>query len=238
MFNGFVSLGKISISIRVLLDEHKKGVLAPTDLIDGRAILKILREKHPEGQALEPNCIQSEHPCTLLYHPAVFDKISARLVQKHEMKTLGSAGSSGIDANDWRTPPSALRQTSTNLGKLAAMFAKRLATSITPPDDSIAYNCCRIVALDKCSGVRPFGIGEIMRRSTERIIVNCLRQDLTSHGGNKQLCLGQICGIENVKLRLRHSFDDPQNEAILLIDAKNEFNVLKRRTAFMNVKAV
>ena len=73
MFNDFMSRGKISNAIRVLSDEHKGGVLAPTDLIDGRPVLEILGDKHPEGQPLEPNCIQSEHPRTLPYHPAVFD---------------------------------------------------------------------------------------------------------------------------------------------------------------------
>ena len=69
MFNDFMSRGKISNAIRVLSDEHKGAVLAPTDLIDGRPVLEILRNKHPEGQPLEPNCIQSEHPRTLPYHP-------------------------------------------------------------------------------------------------------------------------------------------------------------------------
>ena len=55
MFNDFMSNGKISNAIRVLLDEHKGGVLAPSDLIDGRPVLEILRDKHSEGQPLEPN---------------------------------------------------------------------------------------------------------------------------------------------------------------------------------------
>ena len=77
-----------------------------------------------------------------------------------------------------------------------------------------------------------------MRRITGRIIVDCIRQDLTSLGGNMQLCLGQKCGTEHAIHSLRHSFDDPENEAILLIDAKNAFNVLNRRTALENVKAL
>ena len=190
MFNDFMSRGKISNAFRVLSDEHKGGVLAPTDLIDGRPVLEILRDKHPEGQPLEHNCIQSEHPRALPYHPAVFDKISARLVRKHAMKTHGSAGPSGLDADDWRRLLSAFEQTSTNLCKLVAKFAKRLTTSIIPPHDLITYNGCRLVALDKCPGVRPIGIGEVMRRITGRIIVDCIRQDLTSLGGNMQLCLG------------------------------------------------
>ena len=238
MFKDFMSRCKISNAIRVLSDEHKGGVLALTDLIDGRPVLEILRDKHPEGQPLEPNRIQSEQPRTFPHHPAVFDKISARLVRKHARKTHGSAGPSGLDADDWRRLLSAFGQTSTNLCKLVAKFAKRPATSIIPPDDLIAYNGCRLVALDKCPDVGPIGIGEVMRRITGRIMVDCISQDQTSLGGNMQLCLGQKCGIEHAIHSLRHSFDDPENEAILLIDAKNDFNVLNRRTALENVKAL
>ena len=172
----------------------KGGVLAPTDLIDGRPVLEILRNKHPEGQTMEPNCIRSKHPRKLPYHSAVLDKLSARLVRKHAMKTHGSAGSSSLDVDDWRRLLSAFGQTSTNLCKLFAKFAKRLATSIVPPDDLI-------------------------------------RQDLTSLGGKMQLHLGRKCGIEHAIHSLRHSFDDPENEAILLIDAENAFNVLNRQTS-------
>ena len=118
MFNDFMSRGKISNAIRILSDEHKGGVLAPNDLIDGRPVLETLRDKHTEGQPLEPNCIQSEHPRTLPYQPAVFDKISARLVRKHAMKTHGSAGPSGLDADDWRRVLFAFGQTSMKQCKL------------------------------------------------------------------------------------------------------------------------
>ena len=50
MFNDFMFRGKISNAIRVLRDEHKCSVLAPTNLIDGRPVLEILRDKHPGGQ--------------------------------------------------------------------------------------------------------------------------------------------------------------------------------------------
>ena len=213
-------------------------MLARTDLIDGRPVLEILRDKHPEGQPLEPNCIQSQHPRTLSYHPAVFDNISARLVQKHAIKAHGSAGPSGLDADDWRRQFSAFVQSSTNLCKLVSKFAKRLATSIISTDDLIAYNSCQLVALDKCPGVRLVGIGEVLRRITGRKIVDCIRQDLTSLGGSTQLCLCQKSCIKYAIHSLHHSFDDPKNEAILLIDDKDAFNVLNRRTALENVKAL
>ena len=137
MLNDFRSRGKISKAIRVLSDEHKEGVLALTDLIDSRPFLEILRDKQPEGQPLEPNCIQSQHPRTLRYHPAVFEQISARLVRKHAMKTHGSSRPSGLDADDWFRSLSVFGQNFTNPCKLVAKITKRLATSIIPPDDLI-----------------------------------------------------------------------------------------------------
>ena len=133
--------------------------------------------------------IQSKHPRTLTYHPAVFNKLSVRLVRKHKIKTHGSA---------WRRLLSAFGQASTNLFKLVAKFVTKLATSIIPTDYLIAYNGSRLVALDKRSSVsvQYFCIGEILHRITGRIIVNCIRQDLISLGGNTQLCRGQKCGIE------------------------------------------
>ena len=120
------------------------------------------------------------------------------------MKTHCSAGPSGLDTDG---------QNSTNVCKLVAKFARKLATSIIAPDDLIAYNVCQLVALDKCPDVRPIGIGEVMRRMTGRIIVNCIRQDLTSLGGNMKLSLVQKCGIEHAIHLLRHKFDDPKKRS-------------------------
>ena len=92
------------------------------------------------------------------------------------------------------------------------------------------------MALGKCTVVRPFGIGEIMRHTTESIIVDCIRQDLTSLGRN--MCLGQKCGIEHAIDSLRHSFDDPENGSFPLFDAKHTFNVLIRRTESKNLKVL
>ena len=55
MLNDFMSRGKISNAIRFLSDEHKGGVLTPTDLIDGRPVLETLRDKHPE-EDLKKDC--------------------------------------------------------------------------------------------------------------------------------------------------------------------------------------
>ena len=53
-----------------------------------------------------------------------------------------------------------------------------------------------------------------------------------------QLRLGQKSCIKHAIHSLCNSFDDPENEAIPLIDAKNAFNVLNRQTALENVKTL
>ena len=102
----------------------------------------------------------------------------------------------------------------------------------------IAYTGCQLAALDKCPGVRPIGIGEVMRSITGRIIIDSIRKNLTSFGGNMQLHLGQKCGIEHAIHLLCHSYDDPEIESILLIDAKNLSKMLNGRTALENVRAL
>ena len=74
--------------------------------------------------------------------------------------------------------------------------------------------------MDKCPGVKSIGIVEVLRHINGRLIVDCIRQDLTSLGGNMQLCLGQNFGVIHAIHSLLHSFDDQENKAILLIDAK------------------
>ena len=44
-----------------------------------------------------------------------------------------------------------------------AMVGKRICTSYVDPMGLRAFVACRLIALDKCPGVRPIGIGEVAR---------------------------------------------------------------------------
>ena len=68
MFNDYISRRNISNAIHVRSNEHKSGVLAPTDLIDGRPVLEISRDKHPEAQTFEPRAnIRAHFRTTTLF---------------------------------------------------------------------------------------------------------------------------------------------------------------------------
>ena len=80
--------------------------------------------------------------------------------------------------------------------------------------------------VDKNPGVRPRGIGEVMRRIIGRTITKCLKNETKSLSSNYQLCEGQKYGIAII---------ENATDAVLLIDAEYAFNSLNRKLALKNI---
>ena len=150
----------------------------------------------------------------------------------------GSHGPSGLDANEWRRIQTNYDQSSTELHNTIAKLAHLIATTDLDKTEMTAYNACRLIPLDKNPGVRPIGVGEVLRRIVGRTILKCVSNDLKLLGQSDQLCLGQKCGIEHAIHALRKVFDTPEAEAVLLIDASNAFNSLNRELALSNIQAI
>ena len=53
--------------------------------------------------------------------------------------------------------------------------------------------------------------------------------------GALQVCAGQQAGCEVAVHAVRMIYEDPSNEAVLLVDATNAFNTLNRNVALVNV---
>ena len=235
IFNKNMEKGKISSAIRCLTEETG-GVLSLSERIDGETVEAILQRKHPKGQPANDDLIAPKDEQTLPYHSAIFDQINSARIRKAAMKTHGSHGPSGQDADEWRRLLTHFNQPSVELAKTIAKIAQRLATSVVPAEDLEAYNACRLIPLDKKPGVRPIGIGEVIRRIIGKSITQCIKTDLKRLGANFQLCLGQKCGIEYAIHTLREAYLNNENQAILLIDAENAFNSLNRELALRNVE--
>ena len=125
-----------------------------------------------------------------------------------------------------------------NLRKTCAKIAIRIATETIAPSHLRPYNACRLIPLDKKPGVRPIGVGEVLRRIIGTCIARCVSADLKHLGSNIQLCLGQKCGIEHAIHTLREEFDADESCSILLIDASNAFNLLNRKLALENIETI
>ncbi len=54
----------------------------------------------------------------------------------------------------------------------------------------------RLIALDKNPGVRPIGIGDTARRIIAKAVLRIISTDIQEATGCRQLCGGQISGIE------------------------------------------
>ena len=207
---------KVANAIRTFQNEQNGGVLDIQEKINGETVLQILKSKHPSSQPYDPALIVDDWPNTLPHHPSIFNRIDAHAIRRATFKTSGGHGTSGVDALEWRRYLTAFGSRSECLCRTLAKIAVRLATEEQDPTSLQAYNACRLIPLDKCPGVRPIGVGEVLRRIIGITIVSCIRTDLKQLGGNQQLCMGQRCGIGHATHSLRTNFDEN--------DVTNTFN--------------
>ena len=102
----------------------------------------------------------------------------------------------------------------------------------------MAYTSSRLVALDKCPGIRPIGIGEVVRRIIGKAIMRTVRYDLQDAVGSIQLCAGQEAGCEAAVHAMESIFAEEDTEAMILVDATNAFNSLNWQVTLMNCEAI
>ena len=72
--------------------------------------------------------------------------------------------------------------------------------------------------------MRPIGIGEVLRRIVGKSVMILLKADITAAAGPLQACAGHRGGVEAAVHAMKDIFDDPNTEAVLLVDASNAFN--------------
>ena len=171
-------------------------------------------------------------------HPVIFDRIDATSVRTAALKTKGAAGPSGLDAHCWRRLSTSFHSASKDLCHSLALFARRLCVSFVDPRGLSAFLACRLIALDKCPRVHPIGICETARRIIAKAILYATKDDVQDAAGARQLCAGQIAGIEAAIHSVTNAFHSDDVEAVLLVDASNAFNSLNREAALRNIQYV
>ena len=89
--------------------------------------------------------------------------VQSSCIRSAALRTKGAAGPSGLDAYCWQRMCTSFKAASNDLCHSLALFAKCLATSFFDANGLSAFLACRLIALDKCPGVRPIGICETVR---------------------------------------------------------------------------
>ncbi len=150
----------------------------------------------------------------------------------------GSAGPSGTDANHWQDVLLRYGAHSDRLRDSVASLVRYLSNNIVPWDDIRALVACRLIALDKCPGVRPIGIGETLRRIIGKTVCSVTRYDLNDTCDITQLCGGVRCGIKAAIHTVSDLFKDHEADGwgVLMIEASNAFNNINRQAALWNTR--
>ena len=128
------------------------------------------------------------------------------------------------------------KSASNDLCHSLTLLARRLCASFEDPKGLSSLLACRLIALDKCPGVRPIGICETARRIISKAVLSVAKVDLQEAAGSLQLCAGQIAGIEAAVHEMKEAFLNDDNDAVLLVDASNAFTALNREAALHNIQ--
>ena len=188
--------GKVNAAIK-LLDRVNVGSVLPlcTDTVQK------LKLKHPNGsEAKQSALLTGEVP---FCDPAMFNNLDENRIRQAALRTRGSCGPSGMDANGWRhiLASKSFGKAGKELCTAVADFAKILCRRdiVVQPECSSsleAYTACRLIPLDKKPGVRPIGVGEILRRIVGKAIVSVVKPEIMESAGSLQLCAGLPGGCE------------------------------------------
>ncbi len=234
-------IGKCKAAIDLLSNTRKGGVHHLLNHVDPEdpsspSVRDVLISKHPSAQPAHQDCILGEEP--EIPHQTIFDAIDAGVIRSAALKVTGAAGPSGLDGHQWRRLCTSHKKASSNLCAALASVAKRICTSFVDPEPLAPLLACRLIALDKCPGVRPIGIRDAARRIIAKAALSIVRLDIQEATGSQQLCGGQISGVKVAIHATRSSFESEESEAVLLVDATNAFNALNRQVALQNIRCL
>ena len=131
VFTRLVSRGKLRDATRLVTDRSGGAVLHPDSRVEGdTTVLEVLRRKHPPQFLPSPDTFLPENELPLL----VDVNLTAGHIEKAAHRLKGSAGPSGMDAEQWRNLLLRYGPHSTRLREAAAALTRRLSNRIVEWD--------------------------------------------------------------------------------------------------------
>ena len=237
-FSRLMMIGKVGQAIKLINNEDS--IVGVHNL--NREIKGLLLDKHPAAQVPPADILLPETEPEA--QSVIFEAITAEIIEKAAHNVSGSGGPTHIDSDGWKQI-----LCSKQYGKLpfqlcgaVSELAKQLCTEEVDPECLNEFVACRLVPLDKGSdrsgkpGVRPIGIGEVLRRIVGKAVIGVIKDDIQEAAGPLQSCAGLKSGIEASIHAVKKAWENPKTEAVLLVDADNAFNRLNRKAALHNIR--
>ena len=174
--------GQLNSALHYLSENDGEGVLPLSD-----DIMAQLREKHPSP----------EEPClgSLLFGPvedvpdSIYQQINGEMVRDAALRTKGSGGSSGVDANG---SSKSFKKSGSDLCAAIAAMTQRLCTEFIYPLGTETILANRLVPLGKGEGaVWLIGVREVIRRIMGECVMYVTKPDVIDASGSLQVCAGQ-----------------------------------------------
>ena len=222
--------GKVAAALRWITDSRGSLLKATPHVIES------LTSKHPSASPIQEDMLLNG-PIYQVDN-VIFENIDAQAIYNAAKNTNGAAGPSGMDSDGWQRIlcSKSFKSSSVELCEAVAQLAKKLATNLVDPSTLSEYTACRLIPLDKNPGVRPIGIGEVLRRVIGKAITTLLKPEILSTTAPLQACAGLQGGVEASIHALRSIFEDTDSHGILLVDADNAYNALNRSMALQNIR--
>ena len=165
--------------------------------------------------------------------PLIDVDITGGHVEKVARRIQGGAGPGGSDASQWQNYLLRYGAHSAKLRDAMAELARKIAHNVVKWVDICALMSSRLIALDKCPGVRPIAIREEPRRILCKVLAMATGSDVVDLCGVRQLCSRLKAGIEGSVHAIRKLYEEHCGNGwgLLQVDAKNAFNSLNRAAA-------
>ena len=231
-FKELMQKGNINGAIKLVTNNMSGGVLPLNN-----QTLELLRSKHPVGKEIEEDALVPGEIPTV--EPIIFDVIDDAMVLKAAQLTKGGSGPSGMDADGWRKilTSRVYGDTGRDLRSAYANVIKKMCVETINDGSLEALLASRLVPLDKQPGLRPIGVGEVLRRIAGKVVMSVTREDVIKSSSKSQMC-GRKAGSEAAIHAMKQMYENERSDAVILVDAANAFNNVNRNVLLHNISII
>ena len=194
----------------LLENESSNGPLFLLQVLADRneTVLDVLKSKHPPPHPVSEDAINPVTAGAHKPHPVLFERIDSIVICSTVMRMDGAACPLRLNTASWRRLCTSFKSYSSDLCNVVASLCHKICTQYRDPHGLAPLIAGRLVALDKCPGVRPIGIGKCLRRIICKVIASVLSMDILDSVGVLQLCATQV----DVRQLFMRIFNSPKTE--------------------------